>query len=143
MKLSKEQKDQVISRLSYPYGSVSLMCDGYSVTLQVRHVKGLTYRVVTYVNGWFKSEWAAAENACPEQKFLRKTVRPLASAKHKKEMEKIMGKRCVAKDPYYSATFTYYMFDWASGKAALSHLCKVCESVQVVEEPASATQEAP
>lgn len=133
MKLSKEQREKAIADLSHPWGNVVLMCDGYRVTLAVVLAKGMTYRVMTYVNGFFKGEWMFPKNECPEAKFLRKVVRLVCSPKHKQEMEKIMGKRRVAKDPYYSKTHTHYMPDWASGKAALNHLCKVCESVQIAE----------
>lgn len=137
MKLSKEQKDKAINKLFSPWGSVDLICDSYRIALRVERGKGMTYRVMTYVNDHFKGEWIFAKNECPEQKFMRKSVRPFCSAKRKQEMEKLMGKRNVAKDPYYSQTITHYMPDWASGKAAINHLCKVCESVQMVE-----TQEA-
>lgn len=49
-------------------------------------------------------------------------------------MEKAIGKRAVAKDRDYSKTVTSYMPDWASGKAAINHLCKVCESVELVSD---------
>lgn len=143
MKLSKEQKDEAISKLSNPYGSVALICDGYFVTLQVQRFKGMNYRVMTYVNGVFNGLWMSGENEVPEQKFIRKSVRPVFSAKFKRDMEKVVGKRHVAKDPSYSKTFTVYFPDWASGKAAMNHLCKVCDSVQFVDSPQSATQEVP
>ena len=143
MKLSKEQKDQAISKISHPYGSVELICDGYFVTLQVQRFKAMSYRVMTYVNGVFEGLWMNEKNEAPEQKFLRKSVRPVYSAKFKSDMEKIMGKRRVAKDPRYSKTMTFYFPDWASGKAAINHLCKVCDSVQVVDPKETATQEAP
>lgn len=140
MKLSKEQRDKVINDLSYPWGRADLMCDGYRVTLSVERAKGMPYRVMTYVNGRFEGAWMFPKEECQEAKFMRKVVRLVCSPKHKREMEKIMGKRRVAKDPYYSKTLTHYMPDWASGKAALSHLCKVCDSVQVIDPQAAAVK---
>jgi len=99
--------------------------------------------VITYINGLFKGEWIAAKNECPEQKFLHKVVRQLCSPAHKQKMEKLLGKRHVAKDPYYTQTYAYYRPDWASGKAAINHLLKVCDSVQIAEPQESVTQEAP
>lgn len=135
MKLSKQQIDVLAASLAHPYGSgVKLLCDGYTVTLQVERAKKLTWRVITYVNGYFKGEWyGLSKQECPEQKFLRKLVRPRCSAKHKRDMEKIMGKRHVNNDPYYKEVQTSYWPDWPSGKAALNHLNKVCESVQLAE----------
>jgi hypothetical protein len=134
MKLSKEQKDQAIQKLSNPWGSINLICDGYCVALQVQRTSALSFRVMTFVNGEFKGSWCNAENECPESKFLRKTVRSLTSPSRKRELEKILGKRHVAKDPFYSKTHTYYLPDFASGKAAINHMCKVSESIQIVEE---------
>lgn len=58
MKLSKEQIDVLDRDLSHPYGSgVELLCDGYTVTLKVERCKGMRYRVMTYVNGYFKGIW--------------------------------------------------------------------------------------
>ncbi len=134
MKLSKEQIEELAKSLIHPYGGgVKLLCDGYTVNLQVECYKGMTYRVMTYVNGYMKGVWVGLSGEYPEQKFLRKQVKPLCSPAKKSKMEKIMGKRHIKNDPYYSATKTYYWNDWISGKAALNHLNKVCESVQLAE----------
>lgn len=140
MKLSKEQRDKVIADLSHPWGRAELLCDGFRIALHVERTKDITYRVMTYVNGEFRGSWMFPKEECPEAKFLRKVVRLVCSPKRKQEMEKIIGKRRVAADPFYSKTHTHYMPDWASGKAALSHLCKVCESVQVADPQAAAVK---
>lgn len=132
MKLTKEQKETLADTLSSPWGSVALMCDGYRVDLQVQRCKGsMTYRVMTFVNGNFLGNWCSGKEAHPEQRFLRKSVRPVYSAAEKAKYEKAFGKRCVAKHPSFSATITLYSPDWVSGKAAISHLCKVCESIEI------------
>lgn len=135
MKLSKEQIDVLAASLAHQYGSgVKLLCDGYTVTLRVERAKELTWRVMTYVNDYFKGEWCGlSKQECPEQKFMRKLVRPRCSAKHKRDMEKIMGKRHVNNDPYHKEVQTSYWPDWPNGKAALNHLNRVCESVQLAE----------
>lgn len=131
MQLTKEQKADLAATLGHPWGTVALICDGYRVNLQVQRAKGMTYRVMTYVNGQLLGKWMNDKEAFPEQKFLRKHVRNLASPAQKAKAEKMFGKRVVAKDPWFNKTFTTYMPDWASGKAAISHLCKVCESVDL------------
>lgn len=139
MKLSKEQKDELAAILDMPWGTVQLLCDGYQVTLQVQREKGrLAYRVMTYVNGSFRGQWVSGNETHPEQKFLRKSVRPLCSPAQKAKAEKALGKRWVAKDPYYNAKMTLFMPSWASGKAAIAHLCKVCESIEIVLDKAAA-----
>jgi hypothetical protein len=127
MKLSKLQIEVLEKSLSHPFGNgVQLMCDGYKI-------KGLTYRVMIYVNGEFKGLWCNPKNECPEQKFMRKSVKPLCSPARKREAEKALGKMFVKNRPYYSLTITNYWPDWANGKAALNHLNKVCESIQLAE----------
>ncbi len=134
MKLSKEQIEVLSASLAHPFGSgVKLLCDGYEITLHVERSKNMTYRVMTYVNGYFKGIWCGSKNEHPEQKFMRKLVRPRCSPAKKREMEKIMGKRWVKNDPYYSEKQTSYWPDWPNGKAALNHLNRVCESVQLAE----------
>lgn len=134
MKLSKEQRDDLEKTLSLPWGCVNLRCDGYLVTLDVRRVSktSMSYRVFTYVNGRIDAAWCYEKNAAPEAKFLRKSVRPNVSPTKRKEVEKALGKRRVAKDPYWSGSITLYLPDWANGKAAISHLCKVSESVELI-----------
>jgi len=135
MKPTKEQREFLAGQLSHPYGSVDLMCDGYRVSLRVERYKSLSYRVVTYVNGVWKGEWISGTNSHPEQKFLRKSVRPTVSPAERAKLEKALGKRYVKKDPYWSGSITLYCIDWGSGRAAISHLCKVCESIEILEQP--------
>jgi hypothetical protein len=54
-------------------------------------------------------------------------------------MEKIYGKRAAAKNLDYKKTVTVYMPDWASGKAAINHLCKVCASVEILQNETKET----
>ena len=134
MKLSKEQKAELAQKLISPFGHVELLCDGYRIALQVQRGKGLTYRVVTFVNGEWKGIWCSGTENYPEQKFLNKRTNLACSPSLKAKMEKILGKRAVAKDPYCSKTFITYDISWASGKAAIAHLCRVCDSIEIAPE---------
>lgn len=134
MKLTKEQKAKLADELIHPWGSIALVCDGYRVDLQVKRWKGMSYRVMTYVNGVHKGIWYSAEEEHPEQKFLRKSVRPNVSPAERIKLEKAFGKRYVKNDPFWSGSVTLYMLDWASGKAAINHMCKVCESVEIAPD---------
>lgn len=141
MNLTKEQKQQLIDKLSFPWGRVSLQCDGHKIDLSVERGKGMTYRVVTYVDGRWEGKWISAKETYPEQKFLRKSVRSVVSKKDRDAMEKAVGKRhfkkMCAEKSLWTATITLYDVSWASGRAAINHLCKVCDSIQVLE-PAEA-----
>ena len=137
MKLSKEQKAMLAEKLSNPWGQVKLICDGYRITLNVERVKAMQYRVVTYVNGEWKGVWFSGREEHPEQKFLNKKTRYAYSPTFRAKMLKLVGKRAFAKDPDYSKTYVSYDISWASGKAAIAHLCRVCESVEIA--PAEVT----
>lgn len=131
VKLSKEQKIELINHLSHPYGMVSLRCDGRLVTLQVQRWRALSYRVMTYVDGVFKYAWCRPTNNAPESKFLRKSVRSNVTAAKRKLAEKTWGKRAVKNDPFWSGSFTTYLPDWPNGKAAINHLCAACISIEI------------
>lgn len=134
MKLSKEQKDSLSQKLSMPWGIVELLCDGRRVSLQVQRFKQMTYRVMTYVDGTFKYAWVnGTGEPAPEAKFLRKSVRANVSPAKRKEYERQFGKRFCKSHDFINGSTTIYMPDWSSGKAAISHLCKVCDSVEIAE----------
>ncbi len=138
-KLSATEKEKLISDLSFPWGKAVLMCDGRRITLEVRRSsKGMTYRVCTFVDGVFEYKWAQGSTSFPEQKFLRKSVRPLVSPAKRKELERQFGKRRVQKDAYINGSVTLYLPDWSSGKAAINHLCKVCDSIQIAPKEITA-----
>lgn len=132
--LTKEQKQAAIDALSYPYGFVKLICDGYEIALVVEKSNKLTYRIVTYINGMLKGEWVSGTAEHPEQRFLNRKERPLASPKEKAKFEKAFGKRATAKDPWFSKTIVTYDISWASGRSAINHLCRVSKSIELVEK---------
>lgn len=131
MMLTKEQRAELADKLLSPWGQVSLLCDGRRISLSVQRWSKtrIDFRVMTYVDGEFKGAWIKGET--PEAKYLRKSVRPMVSSAERKAAIKVLGKRYVEKTPYYNASFTYYHPDWPSGRAAINHLCKVCESVEI------------
>ncbi len=136
MKLTKEQKQSLIDTLTSTWGRVNLLCDGYRVTLCVQPVAALKFRVVTYVNGVWEGKWIAGKESFPEQKFLNRKEISCAKPSEKAKAEKIFGKRAVAKEPWYSKKIVTYDISWASGRQAINHLCRVCESIEIVAEDA-------
>lgn len=134
-KLTKEQKQELDAELRFPWGTVELICDGRRISLQVQRWKGMTFRVVQYIDGVFKYAWCSSKEEHPEQKFLRKSVRPNVTPAKRRELEKALGKRYVAKHAFFGGSTTCFYPDWATGKAAINHLCKVCAEVSIA--PAS------
>ena len=134
MKLTKEQKQALIDQLSLPWGRVKLRCDGYEIVLCVQPVKPLEYRVYTFVNGIWEGKWMSGRESYPEQKFLNKKETHCAKPSDKARAEKIFGKRAVAKDPWYTKKIVTYDVTWASGRQAINHLFRVCDSIEVIKE---------
>ncbi|MTD32540.1 hypothetical protein [Paludibacterium denitrificans] len=138
MKLTKEQKQELIEKLSHPLGQVRLLCDGYKVDLVVERTSALGFKIVTYVNGYWKGEWMSADKPHPEQKFMNKKFKPYVSKAKLAKLEKEVGKRVfkkhIADDPFYTGGITLYDVTWASGRTAINHLCKVCDSIQIAPE---------
>lgn len=129
--LTNEQRAELAARLDHPYlGDVCLLCDGRHITLQVQRAKPLTYRVMMFIDGELKGAWFSARTPQPEHKYLRRAVRPMMTAAERQAMVKAVGKREASKLPAMSATYEYYLADWANGAAAIAHLCRGCESVE-------------
>jgi len=131
MKLTNEQTADCIVKLSNPYERVTLLCDGRTITLSVERYKALTFKVVTYVDWQILGKWFSGTQECPEQKFMRKAVKSIYTPAVKKKFIKIMGARRFKSDPSFHRTYTMFHPDWPNGKAAINHLCKVCESVEL------------
>lgn len=121
-KLSKEQIKRIADTASM-FSSVNLMCDGYQITLRERLVQR-KLRVVLFVNGHLKGGWIIDPELHPESKFYMPHLRSVKKSPRSKKMVKVdMGVRRV---------------DFASIGQALRHLNTVCDSVEVIEEQASA-----
>lgn len=130
--LTKEQRAELAAQLDHPYGpTVHLLCDGRRIALQLLRESGagVRYRVFTYIDGEFRGAWVKGDT--PEAKFLRKRLQPCCSKAQREKAVKALGKRYVDKSEYYNKVFTYFVPDWPNGKAAINHLCKVCESVEI------------
>ena len=133
MKLTKDQIATLSSQLSNPYSlPIYLLCDDRKITLEVRLYKALQYRVMTFIDGSFKGDWVLSGTAHPEQKYLRKSVRNLYPPAKRAKLIKEFGKK-LAEKIGANKTQTLYWSDWPNARAALNHLNKVCESIEVVE----------
>ncbi|MDB5802296.1 MAG: hypothetical protein JWL63_3235 [Rhodocyclales bacterium] len=143
MKLTKEQKTNLAKQLGNVYGFAELMCDGRKITLQVERAskRSLSYHVVMYIDGQIRGAWFSAKEDLPEHKFMRKSVKRLHSAQAKAKAEKAYGKRFVKTHlAHYDHTHTQFLPYWSTGKAAIDHLCKACDSVEIIEREATVAE---
>lgn len=137
--LPKCEKEALIERVSHAYGSAELMCDGFRVTLRVELYKAMSYRVMVYVNGFWKGEWWNPNKPAPEQKFARRVETFLNRRKEREEILKsaaLFGRKGSKERKEWEARadakFVVIDPTFPSGKAAVNHLLRVCESVTVV-----------
>ncbi len=129
--LAKEVKDKLIAELSHAFGCVQLICDGRKVTLNVEQTDSLKYKIGTYVDGMFKGSWVIDESS-PERKFLRVITKHAYSPAQKARFAKDLGKRALKKSEYMHRTYSLASPFWLSGRSAINHLCRVCDSIEVL-----------
>lgn len=138
MKLTKSQIEILSAGLFTPYARpLHLLCDGHRISLNVERSsnKTMQYRVMTYVDDVFKGAWISGTNSHPEQKYLRKVTRRVISPAKKAEYIKKLGKKRAQEwIGDMDRAYTLYYGDWPNAKAALNHLNKVCESVELALE---------
>ena len=117
-KLSREQIKafKVIVAL---YRVGKLRCDGFKITIREYRYKR-QIRTKVYVNDKIKGEWLVEPEDYVESKFYMPYVRYVKKSLRSKKREKVeMGMR---------------RYDFASVGQALSHINKVCDSVEVIED---------
>lgn len=137
--LSMAQRKSLATQHSHPFGNLHLLCDGRRITLQMHRTGAtkLTYSVMIYIDGEFKGIWISGREDHPEHKFMRRIEKRLYSEAKIVALEKKFGKRRVAETlPDARKTIVSFFPYWNTYLAALNHLCRVCDSVQVAEEPA-------
>ena len=137
MSLSKEQQDHVLKELDIPYNKVILHCDGHDVTLRLVRMK-MKLVVDIYVDQMFKGIWLTEPDKHPEAKFLPTKKVKIYSQKSKAEIIKVLGKREAKKSfPDLDKVIESKSYYFSSPKAALSHLIKVSDSIELLAEMAA------
>lgn len=132
-KLTKEQKQTILDELSHPYSRIQLKCDNDIISLTVEQTKPLKFEICVYVNGSFKSAWLNTDEQYHEQKYLYVRTKCFLKAEHKKLYLKNFGKKFL-NEKIKEATHTLYYAFFPSAKTAISHLCKVCEHISIIQD---------
>ena len=134
-KLTKAERDAIADKLSSPYRMVTLRADGHDLTLAVERCKALKCRVVLYVDGRWEGAWISLKNTDPETRFYPVVKRRSMSLPRYRKAEKALGKRG-AKSMFGSwieLRPVYREISFATGRAAVNHLNRVCTDLEVVE----------
>lgn len=110
------------------FGTVTLYCDGYRLTIEKRQLNERSLCLLPYVNGEWKGEWLV--NDCEERRrFMRPITRPRHSAKTAKLFRQI--DRITGNKRKYDETITYWFWEWLSFDALKRHLIKHNQSIRI------------
>lgn len=131
--LSKVEKEYILKELNSQFSQVVLMCDGYRISLALERVQDLKLAIGIYINHMMKGAWMTKPEEHAESKFLpirkKAMYSPTKKAKIFKEFGKRGAKECF---PNLDHVFEYRGSHFSTGRAALTHLLKVSESVELV-----------
>lgn len=127
--MTKEEWNKVERSMSSVYGRITLLCDGYRLTLETGLCKRKLVTTI-YVNGEWKGAWLL--NDCEER---RRFFRPVKSLVWKPKILKGVSKRTMKAmgiDP--KETNTFYDSFWPSFRPLKAHLIKNNTSIELAQE---------
>lgn len=133
-KLSKIEKKSITDRLDHAYASVKLQCDNDLVTLKMerKSQKSVSYGVMVYVNNVFKGIWLSEDSTHEETKYMYSKEKYILSEPKRKAFLKTMGKKwCDEKQVNQKVIIRSCFFP--SPTSAINHLCKVCDTIKIIE----------
>jgi hypothetical protein len=129
--MTKAEWDEIKQTLSFPWGAVTLLVDGFTLTLQVKRVSDLKFEIFPYVNGEFKGSWGL--NKTEEAvRFLRPKTLHLYSPTQKAKITKGLSKKLIKEwFPDLDKKKTYYSWGWSSFASLKAHLIKHNKSIEM------------
>lgn len=134
-KLSKEQKDFILKRLSHLFTNVQLLCDGHKIDLSMRRVSKMKLGIVLYIDGFFKGEWIYKPEEHRQSKFFPDRYKSVFNPTVKKKLTKLYGVKKVYKEyPDLDKKVHYKDPYFNTAKSAIDHLIKVSESIELLTE---------
>jgi hypothetical protein len=134
----------VEQNLAHPWGDVTLQCDEYRLTIQVKQVSALKFVMQVYVNGSFSGAWMFPDKPCEEQRrFLRARYYRAMDSKHLAAVKKVYSKKQY--EALAAKKLMIYTGQWGSFKALRAHLVKNNKVITLVSPamPGAAEKEAP
>jgi hypothetical protein len=127
--VTKQQWEEIEKELQNPWGSVSLLCDGYELTLQVQRDK-MRLVIIPYIGGHFKGVWIGTD--CEERRrFMRVVKRKKWGGNTLKGFTKKELKSMRIDPNETSDSFTPI---WTAFKPLKAHLIKNNTSIELAPE---------
>ncbi len=124
MSLSKQEKDEIKSRLDRIHDTVHLQCDGYLVSARLGHISKTRLAIIVYVDGVLKGKWLDTTKPSEEGKrFFPLHKKRLYTPKEAKLFKK-KADEC----------FFYYRKPWFSTpNVFVNHICKHNDDIRLVD----------
>lgn len=136
--MNKSEWDRAKDQLQqgWPCGLVTLVADGYEVTLRLQPVDLMKNGILVFVNGQFKGKWLFED--CEERRrFLPQREKPVMSRKERARWNKLPKRRkaelASVVDP--DRTYTVYDTHWTSWNALVKHFEAHNTDIRIKEVP--------
>lgn len=133
--MTKEDWAKVEASLSTPYGrNVTLLVDGYELTLVIVTTAPLKYGICFYVDGYLKGAFITTD--CEERRRFAKPIRRACykPAEKSRIIKDVGKKRAKEYFPKLDDTFTYYSPVWPSFAPLKRHLLANNQSIEIKGE---------
>jgi hypothetical protein len=129
-RLTKEERETLISELDNLYGHIYLKVDGYLVYAVRKPVSNSKLEIMVYVNGILDGKWFSKPGEIVKR-FYRPILRYTYSKKYRDSMTKILGKRKAAKEGVNDKR-THWSLTWTDSRSFISHLIKHNENIEII-----------
>ncbi|MFA2969804.1 hypothetical protein KWE21_04190 [Acinetobacter pittii] len=140
MALTNEQREFILKSLDNQFSSVKLKCDEFEVSLHLARVQNLKLAIEIFIDGYFKMMWLLNPDQHPESKYYPNGTQALFKPAAKAKLIKEMGKRRAYKFfPNLDEVITFKRTHFSTARAALTHLIKVSDSIELITEMKSET----
>lgn len=131
--MDRKDWEKAKERLSLPLGSVKLIADGYTVTLQRVPVKDMFHNAIqVFVSGEFKGKWLL-EDCEVRRRFISQKAVPLMSRKeiaaYNKAPQSVQRKFKEMRE----ARIIQYSSHWTSWNALVKHFEANNQSIQLID----------
>lgn len=132
--MTKEDWAKAEDLLGRPFGSVTLLADGYEITLQLHMLRNMMHNAIAiFVNGQFKGKWLTED--CEERRrFIPQKEVPLMNRRQVAEFKKLPKSSQKRLKEYREKTITQYATHWTSWAALVRHFEANNQDIQLKED---------
>lgn len=136
--LTKDQWQQVEKELSYPFGNVKFICDGFDIAAVVKQIKPLKHVIEIYVNDHIKGSWYMGDFEESKKFWCPKTLWLYKAPARAEAKKKLTNRRLDTwhKDFYKNIAESHkvmYSPHWSTPSAFCRNIRKTCTSIELIK----------